>query len=86
MNAFLPDKKEGVSLTKFKWLFKKRREEKKKEEFFQKIKENVFPASEIILNTEELATICHFPSIKIKAPTVRKIEIKKGKPPLNLPH
>jgi len=86
MNAFLPDKKEGISLTKFKWLFKKRREEKKKEEFFQKIKENIFPASEMILNTEELATICHFPGIKIKAPTVRKIEIKKGKPPLNLPH
>jgi hypothetical protein len=40
-----------------------------------------------ILNTEELATIFHFP-IKVTglvAPTMTRVESKKGGPPPNLP-
>lgn len=38
-----------------------------------------------ILNTEELATIYHFPAIMVEAPRLRKLEAKKGGPPEGLP-
>ncbi len=38
-----------------------------------------------ILNTEELATIYHFPVTTVKAPLVRKTELKKAEPPFTLP-
>ncbi len=42
-------------------------------------------ADPIVLNTEELATIWHFPAISIKAPLVQKSESKRGEPPVGLP-
>lgn len=38
-----------------------------------------------VLNTEELATIYHYPGMAVKAPLVPKIEAKKGEPPIGLP-
>ncbi|MFA6428009.1 MAG: hypothetical protein WCW02_00495 [Candidatus Buchananbacteria bacterium] len=38
-----------------------------------------------ILNTEELATIWHFPAILVKAPQVSKSEAKHAEPPSSLP-
>jgi hypothetical protein len=38
-----------------------------------------------ILNTEELATIWHFPVIEVKAPLVKKTEAKRAEPPRGLP-
>ncbi len=38
-----------------------------------------------ILNTEELATIFHFPGRVSETPTVTRIEAKKSEPPVNLP-
>jgi hypothetical protein len=38
-----------------------------------------------ILNTEELATIYHFPAIMVEAPRLQKLEAKKGGPPAGLP-
>jgi len=38
-----------------------------------------------ILNTEELATIYHFPGSVAETPTFEKIESKKTEPPVNLP-
>lgn len=37
------------------------------------------------LNTEELASIFHFPNISIKAPMMTKVESKKVEPPMDLP-
>lgn len=42
-------------------------------------------AEPVALNTEELATIYHFPAINIKAPLVKKTEARKAEPPTNLP-
>lgn len=38
-----------------------------------------------ILNTEELATIYHFPVATVEAPLVKKTGSKRGEPPLTLP-
>ncbi len=38
-----------------------------------------------ILNTEELATLWHFPVMTVKAPLVKKTEAKKAEPPRGLP-
>ena len=38
-----------------------------------------------VLNIEELATICHFPSEPVKAPLTPKVESKKAEPPKGLP-
>jgi len=48
---------------------------------YNKIKAEKFP----ILNTEELATIYHFPAAMVGAPRLRKLEAKKGGPPAGLP-
>ncbi len=38
-----------------------------------------------VLNTEELASLWHFPVITVKAPSVKKTEAKRGEPPVALP-
>ena len=38
-----------------------------------------------VLNTEELATIWHFPGQILKVPTLERIESKEAAPPTNLP-
>jgi hypothetical protein len=44
------------------------------------------PGRTFVLNTEELATIYHFPGkIAALAPTLKRIEAKKSEPPSNLP-
>ncbi len=39
-----------------------------------------------VLNTEELATIFHFPGGVSETPTFGRIESRKAEPPMNLPH
>ena len=39
-----------------------------------------------LLNTEELATIWHFPNKFVKIPLLQKTKTKKGEPPSSLPH
>ena len=38
-----------------------------------------------ILNTEELATLYHFPVVAVKAPLLKKTEAKRAEPPFKLP-
>lgn len=42
-------------------------------------------ASPMILNSEELATIYHFPLATVGVPPVESIDVKKGQPPADLP-
>jgi len=39
----------------------------------------------MILNSEELATLYHWPLITVAVPPVESIDVKKGQPPANLP-
>ena len=38
-----------------------------------------------VFNTEELATIFHFPTIDVKTPMMPRVEAKRGVAPSNLP-
>lgn len=42
-------------------------------------------ASPVFLNSEELATLWHFPTISIKAPLIKKAEARRAEPPVGLP-
>jgi hypothetical protein len=44
-----------------------------------------FTTKAIVLNTEELATIYHFPGSVIQTPTLRRTPSKKAEAPINLP-
>ncbi|MFA4975544.1 MAG: hypothetical protein WC839_02075 [Candidatus Paceibacterota bacterium] len=46
---------------------------------------NFFHHHIMILNTEELATLWHFPGQILKVPTLERIESKEASPPTNLP-
>ncbi len=57
----------------------------KKREILRKYKRREFDKRGYVLNTEELATLFHFPTIGVQAPLAPRIEAKKGKPPSKLP-
>lgn len=44
-----------------------------------------WPRRTSVLNTEELATLYHFPTIVVEAPLLRRLGAKKGEPPAGLP-
>ncbi len=67
-----------------KWPIKPLMEFRRKKKLYKKFKNRAFAAKSYVLNTEELATIYHFPDIGIESPLPR-IEAKKGEPPANLP-
>lgn len=58
----------------------------KKRRLYRRILWQSFPYDPPLLNTEELATICRIPGIKVKAPLVEKLQVKTAEPPLDLPH
>jgi len=66
-------------------LFKTRRTFLKKLNFYQKFKRREEVKKTIILNTEELASIYHFPVLKVKAPALIRSLSRKGEAPPNLP-
>lgn len=65
--------------------FKKTRLWYKKRRLWESYRRMYWPRKTSILNTEELATIYHFPSIVVEAPLLRRLGAKKGEPPAGLP-
>ncbi len=82
LNALKPDSK---TVTSVKGLFKERREFIRKRRIFASYKNRFFAKKSFIMNTEELATIFHFPASVVEAPKLGRVEAKKGEPPSNLP-
>jgi len=66
-------------------LFKTRRTFVKKLNFYQKFRKREEVKKTIILNTEELASIYHFPVLKVKAPALIRSLSRKSEAPPNLP-
>jgi hypothetical protein len=83
LNAFKINK-EASTTVKTK-LFQQGRLFLKKKNFYQAAAQREPEQKSIILTTEELATIYHFPTLKIKAPTLIRVLSKKGEPPIGLP-
>lgn len=89
MNGFRPAHGLGV---KYAWLFDRKGEKliKQKEELLDAYKKRMYfyaphRTDHFILNTEELATIFHFPGGVSTTPTFTRIESKKAEAPSNLP-
>jgi len=81
LNGFKVD---GDTKPDGKWPIKAIMEFRRKTKLYKKFKKRAFAVKTYVLNTEELATIYHFPDIGIESPLPR-IEAKKGEPPINLP-
>lgn len=83
MNAF---KSDDYQETWADQPFKERRGVLRKRKFIEKyINREFWKKTFFILNTEELATIYHYPIIVVEAPTMRRVEAKKAEPPVSLP-
>lgn len=77
----------GKTLTKGDYFWQKWSVPRKKRIILQAYKDRDIDTGSpaFVLNTEELATIYHFPAIEVKAPLVKKAESKRAEPPFSLP-
>lgn len=88
LNGLRPNMK---TITKIQWIMRKRRLYIRKRRIFRYYQKRwspffPIPGGTYILNTEELATLFHFPSrIVAPAPTISRVASKKGEPPPELP-
>lgn len=83
LNGFKPNMK---TFTKAKYpILKKQREYLKKRNVYMNYRMRLPGNKNFTFNTEELATIFHFPATVVEAPTTPRIEAKKAEPPANLP-
>lgn len=74
------------SKTKADYFFKRQREEINVQRFIKRFtKRNTFDTPSFILNSEEIASIYHFPDINVKAPLIKRTETKTVQPPTGLP-
>jgi hypothetical protein len=82
LNGFKIDK---YTKTKGKWIFKKYKGLLRKKRLYWLYWTRTFGFQTIVMNTEELATLYHYPTKLVEAPRLQRIEAKKAEPPANLP-
>ena len=87
LNGFKPTNTTSVD---YNWQFKKIRENKMRISMLDAYRKRSYfylpyERKSFVLNTEELATIFHFPGRVSETPTFGRIEAKKGGAPSNLP-
>jgi hypothetical protein len=85
LNGFKP-----VNSTTVDYFFKKKREAGKKKIILDAFRQRSYfympyDRKPFVLNTEELATIFHFPGRVAETPTLGRIEARKGEAPTDLP-
>lgn len=73
------------TITSAKGLFKARRLYLKKRAMWDSCRSRKLLSKLPVLNTEELATLFHFPAVMVEAPMLRPVAAKKGEPPAELP-
>ncbi|MDP3729551.1 MAG: hypothetical protein Q8R26_02250 [bacterium] len=69
----------------YKSWFRKRRIFYLKRLIYDYYKLRWFPPKFSVMNTEELATVFHFPLTTVESPLLRRLQSKKGEPPFNIP-
>ena len=86
LNGFKPN---GKVIPSINYVFKKTREYMRKRRLYTWAREREFTNSraqqKMILNTEELATVYHIPSVVLEVPSLPRIAAKKTEPPPHLP-
>lgn len=85
-NSLKPEKKRVI--TKINYFMKKKREAIRKTKIMKAYKARSITrgtGKTFVFNIEELATMWHFPMMQVKAPLIKKAEVKKVEPPINLP-
>lgn len=85
LNGFKPSK---LVTTKAEYFLKASRINRKQKSMLRSFKSRSAHRGAghgIIMNIEELASVYHFPVVTVKAPLVKKTEIKKAEPPFGLP-
>ena len=87
---FNDERKNGLKpnipvMTIAKQPFKSKRLYFKKRTIYDRYRLRKIPEKKLVLNTEELASLFHFPTTIVEAPMLKRVEAKKGEPPLTLP-
>jgi len=82
LNGFKPHKR---YITTAYYLFSEERKALKKRVMLRLCCSRSFWEKGYVFNTEELATVWHFPTIAVEAPMVPRVEAVKGGPPPELP-
>lgn len=57
----------------------------RRRKIYRRYKDRDMDGYKAVFSTKELATLFHFPNMNIKAPSVTRVESKKGSAPFNLP-
>jgi hypothetical protein len=57
----------------------------RRRKIYRRYKNRDMDGCKVVFSTTELATLFHFPNMNIKAPSVTRVESKKGSAPFNLP-
>lgn len=78
-------KRDGKTITAAKFPFKKMKETQKKKWLLYQYRIRGRPKTMFIMNIEELASLFHFPGRVVMAPSLPRVQAKKGEPPAGLP-
>jgi hypothetical protein len=57
----------------------------RRRKIYRRFRDRDMDGEKIVFSTTELATLWHFPNMNIKAPSLTRVESKKGSAPFNLP-
>lgn len=82
LNSLVPDSR---TKTFANYYFTEPRVQYRQRKIVGDYKDRAFQGTNFIFNTEELATVFHFPDMSVKTPAIQRIEAKKGEAPFNLP-
>ncbi|MDP3764268.1 MAG: hypothetical protein Q8Q95_01465 [bacterium] len=78
-------KRNNATLTAGRFPFKKMKEAQKKKWLLYQYRIRGRPKVMSVMNIEELATVFHFPGRVVMAPSLPRVQAKKGEPPAGLP-
>ncbi len=82
LNSFKP---QDISKTHAAYLLSQSRLEYKKRKIYRRYKSRDMDGVKFNLSSKEMATLYHFPDLSVMAPTMPRVESKKGSAPANLP-